>query len=206
MASPTVCLGRATSLPRAPRTEPVTTRRMCRCRLRRLRAFPLDARSGATRVVGTGSNRNFIVKQDALTRRPQRATVRAVPKDKRRCVMGITLNHTIVPAHDKNASAQFLARILGLKAETISHFAAVRINDTLTLDYDDRDTFEWHHYAFQVGDEEFDAIFSRVNDASLSYTADPFGRGRGDINHRLCGLGFYFLDPNGHILEVLTRA
>ncbi len=120
--------------------------------------------------------------------------------------MGITLNHTIVPAHDKSASAQFLARILGLKAETISHFAAVRINDTLTLDYDDRDTFEWHHYAFQVGDEEFDAIFSRVKDAGLSYTADPFGRGKGEINHRLGGRGFYFLDPDGHILEVLTRA
>ena len=28
--------------------------------------------------------------------------------------MGITLNHTIVPARDKIASAKFLAKILGL--------------------------------------------------------------------------------------------
>ena len=29
--------------------------------------------------------------------------------------MAITLNHTIVPAHDKEASAKFFARMFGLK-------------------------------------------------------------------------------------------
>ena len=48
--------------------------------------------------------------------------------------MTITLNHTIVPAHDKKAAAQFFARIFGLHAEPNSgHFAPVRLNDTLTL-------------------------------------------------------------------------
>jgi catechol 2,3-dioxygenase-like lactoylglutathione lyase family enzyme len=65
--------------------------------------------------------------------------------------MAIVLDHTIVPAHDKEASAQFLARILGLHYEGgSSHFAALQINDTLTLDFDSDTNFESHHYAFKV--------------------------------------------------------
>ena len=119
--------------------------------------------------------------------------------------MAITLNHTIVPAHDKQASAEFFARIFGLRAKEMGHFAAVAVNATLTLDFDNRKTFESHHYAFHVGDEEFDAIFARVKEADLSYSADPFHRSKGEINHRNGGRGFYFYDPNGHNLEVLTR-
>ncbi|MGH7932299.1 MAG: VOC family protein [Candidatus Binataceae bacterium] len=120
--------------------------------------------------------------------------------------MGITLNHTIVPARDKYASARFLAHLFGLEVEEMGHFAAVRINDALTLDYDDRENFESHHYAFQVGNEDFDAIFTRLKGAGLSYAADPFHRNIGQINTRKGGRGFYFLDPNGHNFEVLTRA
>lgn len=76
--------------------------------------------------------------------------------------MTITLNHTIVPARDKRAAAQFFARIFGLQADPKGgHFAPVCINDTLTLLFDDDDQFESHHYAFHVSDAEFDAIFSR---------------------------------------------
>ena len=73
--------------------------------------------------------------------------------------MTITLNHTIVPAHEKEASARFFAQIFGVKYEgPMSHFAPVRVNDELTLDFDNADSFEHHHYAFHVSDEEFDAI------------------------------------------------
>ena len=49
--------------------------------------------------------------------------------------MTISLNHTIVPAHDKVASAKFFADIFGLHVEAgPGHFAAVHVNDTLTLD------------------------------------------------------------------------
>ena len=55
----------------------------------------------------------------------------------------ITLNHTIVPAHDKEESARFFADILGLTYEDLpGHFAPVRVNDALTLDFDNRDRFE----------------------------------------------------------------
>ncbi|ABA20521.1 Glyoxalase/bleomycin resistance protein/dioxygenase [Trichormus variabilis ATCC 29413] len=121
-------------------------------------------------------------------------------------MMTISLNHTIVPAHNKEASAQFFAQIFGLNVESVGHFAAVRVNDTLTLDFDDRGTFESHHYAFQVSDAEFDTIFARIKQAGLEYSSDPMHHNKGEINHRKGGRGFYFYDPNGHNLELLTRS
>ena len=119
--------------------------------------------------------------------------------------MTITLNHTIVPARDKEASARFFARLFGLKVEMpIGHFAAVKVNDTLTLDFADQEVFEPHHYAFHISDGEFDEIFARVQQAGLAYSSDPHHRHVGEINHRKGGRGFYFYDPNSHNLEVLT--
>jgi hypothetical protein len=51
--------------------------------------------------------------------------------------MAIVLDHTIVPAHDNEASAKFFAHIFGLNYEgAMSHFAPVRLNDTLVMDFD----------------------------------------------------------------------
>jgi hypothetical protein len=56
--------------------------------------------------------------------------------------MTIVLDHTIVPAHDHEASAKFFARIFGLRYEgPMSHFAPVKINDSLVLDFDNCATF-----------------------------------------------------------------
>ncbi len=120
--------------------------------------------------------------------------------------MPITLNHTIVPARDKVASAEFFARIFGLTYEgTMGHFAPVKVNDTLTLDFDNSDEFESHHYAFHVSDEEFDAIFNRIKAEDLRYGSGPFESENMQINNRRGGRGVYFKDPDGHMLELLTR-
>ena len=119
--------------------------------------------------------------------------------------MGIVLDHTIVPARDKELSARFLARILGLHYQgLISHFAPVRINDTLTLDFDNDTDFKRHHYAFKVGESGFDGIFSRVRSEGIPYGSGPHSLEDMKINQRRGGRGFYFDDPNGHVLEVLT--
>ena len=119
--------------------------------------------------------------------------------------MAIVLDHTIVPARDNEASARFFAHIFGLDyAGTHSHFAPVRVNELLVLDFDTRDTFDVQHYAFKVSDPEFDAIFGRVKGEGLAYGSGPFSPGNMEINHRGGGRGFYFKDPNGHLLEVLT--
>jgi len=119
--------------------------------------------------------------------------------------MAIVLDHTIVPARDKVASARFFARIFGLAYEgPHSHFAPVKVNETLTLDFDERGDFDSHHYAFRIGDAEFDAIFRRVREEGIAYGSGPAARSDMQINQRRGGRGFYFEDPNGHVLEVMT--
>jgi catechol 2,3-dioxygenase-like lactoylglutathione lyase family enzyme len=121
--------------------------------------------------------------------------------------MAITLDHTIVPARDKEASARFFAQIFGLPYEPSGgHFAAVRVNDTLTLDFADDNEFESHHLAFHISDAEFDAIFERVKAAGIAIGSQPWSLDDGKINRRRRGRGFYFRDPNGHVLEVMTKA
>jgi catechol 2,3-dioxygenase-like lactoylglutathione lyase family enzyme len=122
--------------------------------------------------------------------------------------MMITLNHTIVPTRDKDAAARWFAQLFGLDYDgPDGHFAPVRINDTLTLLFDD-DTgaFESHHYAFHVSDGEFDAILQRVQAAGLAFGSAPWSLQDGRLNDWNGGRGFYFRDPDGHVLELMTVA
>ncbi|MGI5195246.1 VOC family protein [Streptomyces sp. CA-288835] len=121
--------------------------------------------------------------------------------------MTVELNHTIVAAHDKKASAQFLADILGLEVSPpFGPFIPVHIPNGVTLDYADADDpITPQHYAFLVSEDDFDAIFARIRAAGLTYWADPFHRWANEINRNDGGRGTYFDDPNGHNLEILTR-
>jgi len=52
---------------------------------------------------------------------------------------------------------------------------------------------------------QFDASFGRIKDQGLRYWADP-GRTKPDvINTRDGGRGLYFEDPDGHLMEIITR-
>ena len=121
--------------------------------------------------------------------------------------MAIRLNHTIVAAHDKNASATFLTEILGLPAPSLlGPFAVVQVGDDTSLDYmDGNGEITSQHYAFLVSEIEFDEIFERIRERRLTYWADPGRRERDQINGWDDGRGLYFDDPNGHLLEIITR-
>ena len=120
--------------------------------------------------------------------------------------MSIELNHTIVPAHDPLASAQFLAGILGLPVDPpLSHFTPVTLANRVTLDYDQSDDFHPNHYAFQVSNDEFEAAFARIQQGGITHYADPGCRKPGEIYHGKAGnRGTYFRDPNNHLMEILT--
>jgi catechol 2,3-dioxygenase-like lactoylglutathione lyase family enzyme len=121
--------------------------------------------------------------------------------------MAITLNHTIVPSRDKERSAQWFAQLMGFSYDGLQgHFAPVHVNDTLTLDWDNREQFEGHHYAFLVNEQEFDEIFGRIQAQGVTYGSGPGSSKDGQINHRLGGRGLYFADPDGHLMELMTRA
>ena len=122
--------------------------------------------------------------------------------------MSVELNHTVVHARDKAASARFLADVLGL-AEPVPFgpFMAVKLAHDLTLDYYDVDgDVTSQHYAFKVTEDDFDEVLARVRDRGLTYWADPYHRHENQINTNDGGRGFYFDDPDGHNLEVLTRS
>jgi len=52
--------------------------------------------------------------------------------------MTIRLDHTIVPAKDKRASAEFFAEIFGLTVKPgDGYFAQVQVNESLTFDFAD---------------------------------------------------------------------
>lgn len=121
--------------------------------------------------------------------------------------MPAQLNHTIVAARDKRESATFLSEVLGLP-EPVPYgpFLVVEAANGVSLDFADHDgEFPSQHYAFLVSEDEFDQIFSRIQDRGLPYFADPSARRPGEINTNDGGRGVYWADPSGHWLEIITR-
>lgn len=122
--------------------------------------------------------------------------------------MAIEFNHTIVWARDSRPSATFLAEILGLPApRKWGPFQVVATANGVNLDFMDRKgEVLSRHFAFLVSEAEFDQIFGRIHERGLSYWADPGRTKLGEINDHDGGRSVYFLDPDGHLLEIITRA
>jgi len=121
--------------------------------------------------------------------------------------MSAQLNHTIVWCRDQQASAQFLAGMLGRPAPTrFGPFHVVEMDNGVSLDFHDAEHgIAPQHYAFLIGEADFDAVLGRIVAAGLDHWADPARRRAGEINHNDGGRGVYFPDPDGHLLEVITR-
>ena len=121
--------------------------------------------------------------------------------------MAIQLNHTIVVCRDKKRSSTFLAEMLGLpRAKPFGPFLDVDTANGVSLAFLEHDgEIAPQHYAFLIGDDDFDAVFARIRERGLEYWADPFLEEPGEINHNDGGRGVYFKDPDGHLLEVITR-
>ncbi len=121
--------------------------------------------------------------------------------------MAIDFNHTIVAARDSQASAGFLAEMLGLPApRKWGPFQMVTTENGANIDFMNADgAITRQHYAFLASEPEFDEIFGRIRERSLAYWADPAQKQSGEINHHDGGRGVYFEDPDGHLLEVITR-
>ena len=123
--------------------------------------------------------------------------------------MTINFNHTIVAPRDKQVSAQFLAELFGLPSpKPFGPFMVVGLEHDASLDYADApegEEIRRQHYAFLVSEEDFDAIYGKIQSRGLQHWADPGANRPGEINHRDGGRGVYFRDPSGHAMEILTR-
>ncbi|MFC4120163.1 VOC family protein [Nonomuraea zeae] len=120
--------------------------------------------------------------------------------------MSVHLNHTIVPARDRDETAAFLVDLLGLEpAPVYGPFRVVSLGNDVSLDVVQAgESIPAQHYAFLVSEEEFDQIWGRIKERGLAYWADPFHREPGRINTNDGGRGLYWSDPNGHNLEIIT--
>ena len=120
--------------------------------------------------------------------------------------MSVQLNHHIIHAHDKNATAEHFVEILGLRQPTTyGPFLVVQVSNGVSLDVAEHDVDpQSQHYAFLVSEEEFDEIHERIKTRGLEWWADASHQQPGEINHNDGGRGLYWNDPNGHILEILT--
>lgn len=122
--------------------------------------------------------------------------------------MSVELNHTIVHCRDKQQSARFLADLLDLEVGAEwGPFLPVNTGNGVTLDFATApaESITGQHYAFLISDQEFDTAFARIRSAGITYYADPHQKQPGEINHLYGGRGLYFLDPSGHIMEIITR-
>jgi catechol 2,3-dioxygenase-like lactoylglutathione lyase family enzyme len=121
--------------------------------------------------------------------------------------VSVELNHTIVACRDQARSAEFLTEILGLPAATrFGRFLVVATDNGVSLDFAETDgDIATQHYAFLIGEDEFDLIFGRITERGIAHWADP-GRSRPEeINRNYGGRGVYFADPDGHLMEIITR-
>lgn len=121
--------------------------------------------------------------------------------------MPIQLNHTIVWCRDKQRSATFLSEMLGLPAaRPFGPFLVVEVDNGVSLDYHEMSgDIPSQHYAFLIGEDDFDDVFGRIEKQGVDHWADPGQSLPGQINHHDGGRGVYFADPDGHLLEVITR-
>ena len=96
--------------------------------------------------------------------------------------MPIELDHLIVHARDRATAARRLAQLLDVpwEPEVLGIFAAVYVNDGLTLDFvSSDDPFPIEHYCFRVDDARFDAILARLQAAGIDYRSGV----RGPVDH-----------------------
>lgn len=123
--------------------------------------------------------------------------------------MVVRFNHTILPARDAQASAAWLAELLGLAPPRfLAPFFVVDLADHASVDYigvgDDHPGFG-QHLAFLVDEATFDAVIGRIRERGLRHWADPHMHLPDRINHHDGGRGVYVDDPDGNHLECITR-
>jgi catechol 2,3-dioxygenase-like lactoylglutathione lyase family enzyme len=121
--------------------------------------------------------------------------------------MTVQLNHTIVWCRNKQTSAEFLTDVLGLPPATrFGPMLVVSLDNGISLDfYEAEGEISSQHYAFLINEDDFDPIFERIRARGLQYWADPGKHRAGEISRNDGGRGLYFDDPDGHLLELLTR-
>lgn len=121
--------------------------------------------------------------------------------------MTIELDHVIISARTRDASAKQLAHLLGVPCGPAQGgpFFAVYVNAGLTLDFIETDEdFPIEHFCFRVSDDEFDDILARIKAAGIDFRSWVHGPVDGQINTAHGGKMIYWNVPEGHQWEIVT--
>ncbi|HEY8524550.1 MAG TPA: VOC family protein [Acidimicrobiales bacterium] len=124
--------------------------------------------------------------------------------------MTVELHHVTMPATDRRRSAAFLAGILGVPVGADDDGRSpVTAGNGVTLDYVDGPVdgtaVAAQRCTFLLTEDEFDAAYARLLDARVRIWADPERTRPGQIDHRRGRRGLCFSDPDGHVIEIVTR-
>ncbi len=121
--------------------------------------------------------------------------------------MAITLDHFTLPARDNNASARFVAELLGVDYHGLDHrgFALVAINPEFTLIYTPIEPDNKTHLAFHVDARTLDHAIAKLKAWGEAYGSDPRDPYNLRDDHPYGGRGIFFHDPNGHFFELITK-
>jgi len=120
--------------------------------------------------------------------------------------MAVQFNHTLVNVADKKAAASLFVELMALpEPTTYGPFLVVELANAASIDFVDVEEVHPQHYAFLVGDEDFDGILARIKARGLGWWADPFKRRPEEWNTDDGGRGLYWEDPDGHLYEIITR-
>jgi catechol 2,3-dioxygenase-like lactoylglutathione lyase family enzyme len=124
--------------------------------------------------------------------------------------MMIALDHIAVPARNAAAAASFLAEILGLAPATPEgpegEMYCLPIGESGELLFCPAEKVTPLHIAFRLDPAAFAGVVNRLRAKGVAFgndpedwangqTADPHGGGHGRV---------YFLDPDGHLFEVVA--
>ena len=120
--------------------------------------------------------------------------------------MSIELNHIIIPARSKWASATFLASILDVPTGQQRELSVpVKVGNGVTLNDADAERPSPHHCDFLASEAEFDAAYARIRSTGITYYAGPRHQRPGEIGHLRGGRSLHFDDPDGHHIEITTQ-
>jgi catechol 2,3-dioxygenase-like lactoylglutathione lyase family enzyme len=121
--------------------------------------------------------------------------------------MTISFDHTIVAVRDKDMTAAYLSDLLGLPSavpygpflmHTFANGAHLHLATSAAAPAS-------IHLAFRADEPEFADVLDRIRRRGLRYFADPFGRELDATYDEDGDRGFYWHDPDGHVLELITR-
>jgi catechol 2,3-dioxygenase-like lactoylglutathione lyase family enzyme len=111
------------------------------------------------------------------------------------------INHITLSVHDLSGSVIFYTKILGCKLHAKwdkgAYLSTATLWLCLTVDRHTRDMPlpEYTHIAFHVNSQDFQALTNKIIDSGATIWKDNISEGD----------SLYFLDPNGHKLEIHTN-